>query len=107
MKNSKGTEKAQAKVNGQGEVRIEEEDRATLPTAGWRGQWGTVLSTAYPGIGWTLSAMGDSAELYLEGQHYQTCFKKKSLILLQVENRLHVQASLGRRGMVRSYVKIT
>lgn len=21
--------------------------------------------------------MGDSAELYLEGQHYQTCFKKK------------------------------
>lgn len=77
MKNSKGTEKAQAKVNGQGEVRTEEEDRATLPTAGWRGQWGTVLSTAYPGIGWTLSAMGDSAELYLEGQHYQTCFKKK------------------------------
>lgn len=32
---------------------------------------------------------------------------KKKPSLLQVEDRLHVHASLGRRGMVRIYVEIT
>lgn len=71
-----GDREASGQGEGQGEVRTEEEDRATLQTAGWRSQCGAVLSTAYPGMGSTLSAMGDVAELYSEGQHYQTCLKK-------------------------------
>lgn len=73
MKDSQGTERPQARG---GEARTEE--KATLQIAGWRSQQGTRLSTACPGNGSALRAMGDVAELYSERQHHQQCLKKKN-----------------------------
>lgn len=60
-----GDREASSQGAGQGEARTEEEDR------GRRKVRGTVPSTAHPGKGLAVSAVGGGAELYWETQHSQ------------------------------------